>query len=233
MHIFLAPVSPASSLRVSTLFRSVGKLRGLLTSLNGSLGRDPDTITRCRELFAASTTDPASVDPELTAAATGVVAVTGDADDYEQMVHGFEHGSTPQGQLRHLYALADFDSPELIQRTCEYVMTDKVKSQNAPFVLRMAMAHPRHGQQVWRFIREHWAEANERFPSNTIVRMVDTVKFLDTPDMVADVAAFFAEHPIEQALPTQRQILERQGINAALRQRDASSLGEALIRHPG
>jgi len=211
----------------------VGKLRGLLTSLNGSLGRDPDTITRCRELFAASTTDPASVDPELTAAATGVVAVTGDADDYEQMVHGFEHGSTPQGQLRHLYALADFDSPELIQRTCEYVMTDKVKSQNAPFVLRMAMAHPRHGQQVWRFIREHWAEANERFPSNTIVRMVDTVKFLDTPDMVADVAAFFAEHPIEQALPTQRQILERQGINAALRQRDASSLGEALIRHPG
>lgn len=208
----------------------VGKLRGLLLSLHGSLGRDPDTVARCRELFSSATADPSSVDPEITAAATATVAATGDADDYEQMVHGFELGATPQEQLRHLYALADFDSAELIERTCNYVMTDKVKSQNAPFVLRMAMANPCHGQQVWGFIKEHWSEVNERFPSNTIVRMVDSVKLLDSPEMVADVAGFFAEHPIEQALPTQRQILERQSVNAALRRRDASALREHLIQ---
>jgi len=211
----------------------VGKLRGLLTSLHGSLARDADTIARCRHLFAVASADPASVDPELTAAATGVVAVTGDAADYETMVRGFENGSTPQEQLRHLYALADFDSPQLVERTCEYVLTGRVKSQNAPFVLRMAMAHPRHGQQVWRFIREHWTEINERFPSNTIVRMIDSVKFLDTPDMVADVTGFFADHPIEQALPTQRQILERQSVNASLRARDGAALGEHLIQTTG
>ncbi|MEL6891067.1 MAG: M1 family metallopeptidase [Actinomycetota bacterium] len=206
------------------------KLRGLLTSLLGGLGRDEATIARCRELFAAASEDASAVDPELTAAATSVVAATGDADDHERMRLGFERGATPQEQLRHLYALAEFDDPELIARTCAYAMSDAVKTQNAPFVLRMAMGHPHHGEQVWAFIRSQWAEANERFPSSSIVRMIDTVKFLDTDEMVADVAAFFAEHPIEQALPTQRQILERQGVNAALRRRGAGALNEHL-RH--
>ena len=58
--------------------------------------------------------------------------------------------------------------------------------------------------------------------------MVDTVKLLDTPDMVAEAAAFFEEHPIRQALPTQRQILERQRVNAALRERDAERFAADL-----
>ena len=40
----------------------------------------------------------------------------------------------------------------------------------------------------------------------------------NTPDLVADAADFFAAHPIEQAAKTLEQILERQRVNAALRQ---------------
>ncbi|MEM1333568.1 MAG: M1 family metallopeptidase, partial [Actinomycetota bacterium] len=207
-----------------------GKLRGLLTSLHGSLGRDTATIERCRTLFLAARADAGAVDPELTAAATGVVAVNGDADDRAVMLAGFEQGATPQEQLRYLYALAEFDDAELIRATCQYVMTDAVKSQNAPFVLRLAMAHPRHGRLVWEFLRDRWDEANARFPSNTIVRMIDSVKLLDTDEMVAEVSDFFAERPIEQALATQRQVLERQRVNAAFRSRDADALAATMTR---
>ena len=59
--------------------------------------------------------------------------------------------------------------------------------------------------------------------------MVDSVKLLTTPELVADVQMFFVEHPIPQAVKTLDQILERQGINAALLARDAASLRAHLI----
>ena len=60
-------------------------------------------------------------------------------------------------------------------------MTPAVKTQNAPFVLRSAISNRRHGGAAWAFVRDHWDEANDRFPSNTIVRMADGVKLLNTP----------------------------------------------------
>jgi puromycin-sensitive aminopeptidase len=202
----------------------VGKLRGQLTTLSGGLGADEDTRQRCRELFDASANDPAEVDPELLAAATTVVASSGGDDVYVRMIAGFTDAATPQDQLRHLNALAEFDDEALLMRTCEFLMSDAVKTQNAPFVLRLCIANRNHGPAAWEFVRRHWAEANERFPSNSIVRMVESVHLLNTPELVADVQAFFAEHPIEQALKTQEQILERQRVNASLRARSEAAL---------
>jgi puromycin-sensitive aminopeptidase len=90
------------------------------------------------------------------------------------------------------------------------------------------MANRRHGHTAWAFVRDHWDEANERFPSNAIVRMVESVSLLNTPDLVADAEAFFAEHPIEQATKTLEQILELQRVNAALRERDGVTLATFL-----
>jgi hypothetical protein len=77
------------------------------------------------------------------------------------------------------------------------------------------MGNRRHGAAAWEFVKDHWDQANAEFPTNTIVRMVDPVKQLAAPELVADAAAFFAEHPIPQATKTLDQILERQRINAA------------------
>lgn len=199
-----------------------GKLRGMLTSTMGVLGNDAATIDRCREMFAAATRDPSSVHPELTSASTSVVAATGTVADYELMVEGFENPTTPQDQLRHLYALTSFDDADLMRRTCEYAMSDAVKTQNAPFVLRLAIANRNHGAQAWEYVRDRWDDANRRFPSNTIVRMIDSVKLLTSPELVDDVQQFFAEHPIKQAMKTQEQVLERQRVNAAFHARNAS-----------
>ncbi len=107
-------------------------------------------------------------------------------------------------------------------------MSDEVKTQNAPFLLRASIANRRHGAAAWRFVRQHWDEANARFPSNTIVRMIDSVKLLTDESVAADVRAFFAEHPIEQAAKTLDQILERLRVNTALRAREHQRFAAAL-----
>ena len=47
--------------------------------------------------------------------------------------------------------------------------------------------------------------------------MVGSVRLLTDETVAADVQAFFAEHPIEQAAKTLEQVLERQRVNTALR----------------
>ena len=201
------------------------KLRGLLVGLVGVLGDDVGVQAQCREWFEAASNDPTTVDPELTAAATSVVAATGDTDVYDRMRARFLTASTPQEQLRHLYALAEFDNEALVLSTCEFAMSAEVRTQNAPFLLRAAIANRHHGAAAWAFVRDHWAEAIDRFPSNTIVRMVDSVKFLSTPELVDDTTTFFAEHPIAQATKTLEQVLERQRVNTRFRLREAERHG--------
>ena len=205
-----------------------GTLRGMLTIALGVLGSDAGVQARCRELFDAASNDPTSVDPELAAAATSVAAATGDADTFDRMRQGFSTGATPQEKLRNLYALAEFDDEALVLATCEFAMTSAVKTQNAPFVLHRAIANRRHGRLAWAFVRDHWDVANERFPASTIVRMIDAVKLLNTPELVDDAAAFFASHPIDHGAKTLDQILERQRVNTALRQREGQRFAEFL-----
>jgi puromycin-sensitive aminopeptidase len=203
-----------------------GKLRGLLVGVVGVLGNDADVQRRCVEIEAA----PDGVHPELVAAATNVVAAFGGTSEYDQFLQRFRRASTPQEQLRYLYALAEFPTAELVQRTCELAMSGEVKTQNAPFLLARCIASRDHGLMAWEFVRRHWAEANDRFPGSTIVRMIDPVKMLNRGTIVADVQSFFSEHPIPQAAKTLDQVLERQRVNASLREREEPRLIESLIR---
>ena len=166
------------------------------------------------------------------AAATSVVGATGDARDFERFLGQFRNPATPQEQLRALYALAEFDSPELVERACELAFSGEVKTQNAPFLLGRCIANRNHGALAWQMVRARWDHACATFPNSTIVRMIDAVKLLNTAELEADVQAFFAEHPIPQAAATLAQVLERQRVNVALREREEGRLG-TLLRGTG
>jgi puromycin-sensitive aminopeptidase len=204
------------------------KLRGLVTAALAIHGGDRATQGWCAELYEQGEAEPGRVDPELVAAATTVVAATGDEAVYERLLERYRTASTPQDQLRHLFALAEFDSEELVLRTCALAMSDEVKTQNGPFLLRSCIANRRHGAAAWQFVRRHWEQANRNFPNNTIVRMIDAVRSLTEEAVAADVQAFFAEHPIKQAAKTLDQILERQRVNVALRAREADRFAASL-----
>ena len=201
-----------------------GKLRGLLVGIMAVLGNDIEAQKRCAQIESA----PGGVHPELVAAATNVVAAFGGEVEYEQFLEAFRAAATPQEQLRYLYSLAEFPTAELIQRTCELALSGEVKTQNAPFLLARCIANREQGQLAWDFVRRHWAEANDKFPTNTIVRMIDPVKMLNRDTLVADVQSFFSEHPIPQGAKTLDQVLERQRVNASLRDREEPRLVEAL-----
>ncbi|MFZ9628780.1 MAG: M1 family metallopeptidase [Ilumatobacteraceae bacterium] len=206
----------------------VAKLRGTLVSMVAVLGGDVEAVSRCRAILDASASGADDADPELVAAATTAVASHGTDADHLTFLERFRTASTPQEQLRYLYALADFPEAAQVQRTIDLALSGEVKTQNAPFLLNRCVANRAHGELAWRAVRSNWQLANDRFPANTIVRMIDSVKGLTTDTVVADVQGFFSEHPIPQAVKTLEQVLERQRVNAAMQSREVDRLAAAM-----
>ena len=203
------------------------QLRGVLFDALGGLGADPAARLRARELHEAATTRPGSVDPALVAAAVSIIATSGGAAEFDDFLARSHAADTPQEQLRYLGALADFDDADLVERLAAMAVTDEVRTQDAPYLLRRALHNRDQGAHVWFLVQAEWERINERFPSNSIARMLEGVRSLSRPEVGQAVLAFFETHEVPQGDKLVAQHLERLEVNMALRARD----GEALAHH--
>ncbi|MFL6206336.1 MAG: M1 family metallopeptidase [Acidimicrobiales bacterium] len=200
------------------------ELRGLLIGTLANLGADPDARARVHDLFERYCADSDSVEANVAAAVVRATAATAGPAEVDMMIERFQHGSTPQEELRFLYALSDVREPEQMARVLELSMTPAVRTQNAPFLIAACIANRDNGAQAWRLVHERWDEMNERFPSNSIVRMLSGMRSVNDPALAADIEAFTAEHPVPQAKQTLQQHLERLRVSVALREREAARL---------
>ena len=192
------------------------ELRGVLLEAMGVLGDDADAKARARDLYRQETAGT-DVDPSLFAAAVHIIASDGTADDFDEFLRRFRAASTPQEELRFLSVLADFDDPDLARRLLTMSLTDDVRTQNAPYLLRRALSNREQGKLAWFFVQDEWDAINERFPSNSIVRMLEGVRSLSTPDIAPEVFVFFETHEVPQGDKSLAQHLERLEVNVALR----------------
>jgi puromycin-sensitive aminopeptidase len=204
------------------------QLRGVLFEALGVLAEDAAVQIRARELHRAAVAGE-TVDPSLLAASINVIAATGGPDEFEGFAARFRGAATPQEEIRYLYALADFDDDPSIDRLAAMTLTDDVRTQNAPYLLRRALANRTQGERVWGFVRDHWDALNGRFPSNSIVRMLEGIRSLSRPAVADDVFRFFESHEVPQGDKVLAQHLERLEVNVALRRRESERL-EARLR---
>jgi puromycin-sensitive aminopeptidase len=202
--------------------------RAALFELLGTTGDDADVQRRARLLHERWTEDREAVDPALASAAVAVIADSGDATEFQSFLQSYRKADNPQEELRYLYSLPRFHDDEAFAETLELSLSE-VRTQNAPFVLRMAQMNRTHGPRAWEFVRRHWDEINQKFPTSTIVRVAEGIRGLDDPAVAQDVHAFFAEHPIPQAAKQLAQHLERLRVNVALRERESAPFADALL----
>ena len=191
--------------------------------LRGSIADHPDTIAACR----ARLDHP---DPTLAAAALGVVAAHGDAEDFARIRRRFETASDPQTEQRHLAALADFPDPGLVRTILEGTLDGSVRTQDGPYLIRRALANRRCGPDAWGFLSGHWDRLLAIFPTNySLARMLEGVTALDRPELAGQVHDFMAAHPLPQGAKQVAQHLERLDINVALRTRESERLAAAVL----
>jgi puromycin-sensitive aminopeptidase len=208
------------------------QLRGDLVRALGTVANDPEIQEESKRTVATGQRDPELVDAALMAASVYVVASVGDETDFNDFVDAWKVAPTPQEEIRYLYALADFGSTKLAARVHELILDSQIRPQNAPFVLARGLVNRHIGQFTWDFIARHWDGLNDLFATSSIVRMLAGITALDRPEQAAATAAFFAEHPVTTGALTLAQLLEKQRVQVALRQREANRLTAFLVGSP-
>lgn len=200
--------------------------RGVLLQGLGVLGDSVDLQARSRVLLAIDGLEP---DPALVAAATNVVAYCGTEDDFDEFVSRMRTAGTPQESMRWLGALADFRQPEAMTRLLQMTITDEVRTQDAPLVLRRALSNRALGPMAWQFVADEWDTINARLPSNSIARLLGGVRTLNEPSIADAVRAFFDTHEVPQGDKILAQHLEYLGVNVALREREHDRFAHRLL----
>ena len=189
------------------------ELRGVLFSLLGGLGEDEELRLSARQLWQLD-----SIDASLRSAAIEVLAMSATAQEHAQLAQAWRDSTTPQDELRFLSALIDTNDPELFAQVLDLARTE-VRTQNAPYLLRRAISHRHLGEQGWEFVRSHFLELTERFPSSSLPRMLEGIRSITSRSQAQQVAQFLDDNSIPSGELVLKQHRERMWVNVEAAER--------------
>ncbi len=203
-----------------------GQLRASLIAALGTLGEDAGVRQRAADYYARYLREPGAVARDLAPALVDILAASGDEQRWREFREAFHRAATPQEEQRYLFALADFRQPALLRRTLELCLSDEVRTQNAPYLLRALLYNTVCRYQAWDFLREHWDEIVRRFPDSALPRMCDGVVAL--LDREQEVREFLSPRKEKLGAKLIEQQLERLSVAVEFRRREGSRLAAAL-----
>jgi puromycin-sensitive aminopeptidase len=145
-----------------------------------------------------------------------VIAAHGDTADFADFAERYRSATTPQDERRYLFALPIFPEADQMAALLAMVGDEQVRSQDAAYLLGAAIANRDNGAIAWDWVAEHWDLINERYPTNSIPRMIGGITSIRNAAWAERVTAFFAEHPVPQAGKTLDQALEQMALSVGL-----------------
>jgi aminopeptidase N/puromycin-sensitive aminopeptidase len=208
-------------------------LRANLLQVLGGTGRDPAALAEARKLMDQELNNPSSVESSLATAAFGLAASKGDATLYDRLLLGTKNAKTPELYFLYFFTLADFNDPQLLQRTLDYAISPDVRSQDTLNLLGAVMANPAGEKLAWDFVRSHWTEVEKAggpFASSNVV--LSTGGFCDAK-MRDEVNDFFTARKVPGAERAFRQSMEQIGNCVDLKSQQSSQLASWLESQPG
>jgi puromycin-sensitive aminopeptidase len=204
--------------------------RALLYDALGLIAKDETVVQRCRDLFELYRKG-AQIDPDLEQEVLYVVAEQGGAEAFEAIYSRYRKAETPQQELRAMYGMARFSEPDLVERVLEMTL-DEFRTQNAAFVLAVMLANKRTQDRAWAHVKANWDTILDRYPPNTVVRMLETVRTFVKPggddSLARDAKEFLASHRVPSGERTVMQSLERLEVNVAFARRIGPRLRDYL-----
>ncbi len=182
---------------------------------------DAGMIERAVQLDRAGDHDDAA----MAAAAERVRGTFASAPDADDLIERYEQATTPQAQLRALYALTGARDEAVHRRLVEYVLTSgKVRTQNEPFVLARMLRNRRHAAATWSAITSNWDALLERLASSTVSRMIEGIRSVADAALAAEIVTFLDAHPRPDRTKI-AQHLERMHVTVAQAERTRAVLG--------
>jgi puromycin-sensitive aminopeptidase len=206
----------------------LGTLRARLLLALGTLGADPDVRAEAARRHATYLENRSAIAPDLVTAVVTVLAQSGGEGEYTTLLDRFRQATTPQDEVRYLYALAASEVEALLRRTLDMSLSGEVRTQDAPYVIGTILGSRTGYRLASNFITEHWEAILSRFPDNSIPRMLEGITGIVDATLAPAIHGFLDTHPIPQGEKQIAQARERLDINVAFAQRVGGSLAKEL-----
>jgi aminopeptidase N/puromycin-sensitive aminopeptidase len=177
------------------------ELRAQLFSALGTYGKDPAVLAQARQIADKYLADPASVEATLGEAAVSIAVSNGDAQLFDRIQQVYETATNPEPefQIGALRLLAQFEDPALVQRSFDYALSSKVRTQDAAIQFAIALQMDATRDLAWKYIQSHWETIHTLLtPEMGNVLVGSTNRFCTAQDRDS-VKQFFAEHKVAAA----------------------------------
>jgi puromycin-sensitive aminopeptidase len=186
------------------------------------LGRDERAIEESVRYAGREAADPGSVDPNLAPLFVRIAARSGDRKRMEEFVRLYEGrkaaGASPQERNRYLYSFAEFEAPELVERTLQLIDEKVIPQESVGQMLAQGpmqlLARKRAQMQAWEYVRKNWKTLRTNLGVTWIGRLVEASSQLPI-DRREEMVAFFdanlngeARQSYARALELQSQLAE-------------------------
>ncbi len=200
VYAALGPAKPGESLEAA-------ERRATLFNLLGGAD-DPAVVSEAKGIATKRLAGDTSTEPGLARAAVNVAADHGDVTMYDQLQHVAETSGNPTEQTEALFTLGAFTDKALVQRTLDYSVSGKVRNQDSWILQSMLLQDPDTRQQAWEYIKANWAKVSAGFTTSSGGRIVSATGSFCTAADRADVAQFFASHPVPSSERALRDALQ-------------------------
>ncbi|MGA2208475.1 MAG: M1 family metallopeptidase [Acidimicrobiales bacterium] len=215
--------------------QEIARARSAFISILGTVGADQDVRSSAQAAFDAARLGGAALPGDTAESILQVVAYAGGRPEFEAMRDRVLHPVDPIDQSRHLFAIANTRVPELAAELREMCLTE-VRSQDAPYVLRVLLGGTATGPSTWDFIASHWDELRDRYATHAVPGMLGGIPRLadvdadGVPILAGAVRAFLSEHPLGGHQRIIDQHLERLSVNVGFVREQRPTLGELLAK---
>ena len=201
-----------------------GLLRSLLLLHAGHYG-NRDTINKAKTMFAKG-----QVPADLRGVVYGLVAENGEAKEYRTFMKRFDKEQMQEEKNRLARALGQFRNTELLTETLEFMLSDKVRPQDKPFLLHSVWSNSNGKELAWDFVRKNWKALLKIFHGsfNLLGKAIKPASQFASGERAEEFEKFFRTHPKPGLDRTVEQVAERIRANALWLLRDRGHIGKWL-----
>lgn len=205
-------------------------LRGLVLARLGRYG-DESAITEAKKRFEDHCSGAKSIPADLRNAVYVTVLTHGDDATYDKILELYDKTDLQEEMVRIQRALGAANAPHLITRTLEFALSDKVRAQDAVFVLAGANKSLLGRDMTWQFVQDRWEDlykmyGGSLFLLSSLVKC--TTNYFVTEEKAKEIQAFFEKHPLPSAARTIVQSCENIRLNEKWLARETGPVGEYL-----
>ncbi len=221
----------------STLTKS---LRSNLLTFLGTCGQNKKILANCQNyLNSTFYKDSPIIDGDKLRTALLVVAFNGTKHDYNSIYNQYLKAKSPEIKTACLFALANFRSTDLISKTLNLSLSDKVKTQDGPHLIAACfsnpvglapayVANPIAQIQALAFFKSHFTDLNNRFVPRYIPLMIQAMASITNQNDLTDIQAFFKEHPLKLGNQSLTETLEIIASNVKFKKANSTKINAWL-----